>query len=253
MESTNAICKQIEESLDAFHDGELTATEQVLTEEHLQDCSACIKKLAEIQRLVHSLKAMPRLQVSDGLSSKLDQIVDRPNNAVAFRPKIWMPVAAAAAVLAIAFGVRSGLPGTNDGAPTVAQSPQMETQSVGDPRTQVAAIHGTKPGQLAQQVPPIAGANKVLSQGTRPSDRAEETVQQHKREVRHNSITATADHGATQVASVAPDKHTPVKATVTTSYEIDNEQIAELPATTNSFTDAVGFATDEDGLYDIKM
>ncbi len=255
MDSTNSICRQIEESLDAFHDGELTASEQVFIEEHLKDCSACIKKLAAIQQLVHSLKAMPRLQVSGNLSSKLDQIVDRPNNVMALRPKVWIPVAAAAAVLAIAFGIHSTMPGTADSAPTVAQSPELKTPRANDSATNVATIQATEPRQFAQQVPVITpGSNsKILAQVNGPGDRAEEIMRQHEQAVKQNATTTIADQAAKHNTVASAVTAVPVPAAVKTSYEIDNEQIAELPTTSNSFTDAVGFATDEDGLYDIKM
>lgn len=233
MESTGETCKQIEESLDAFHDGELPASEQTLVEEHLKDCSDCLKKVAQIERLVQNLKAIPSLQASANLSSKLDQVVDRPNKVVTLKPRIWMPVAAAAAVLAIAFGLRSGMPGTTSDAPTVARSPQMQAPRRSDAATNLAS-------------------RPTTTQSTTPSTN---NNQQQQPAVRPNNIaTASTVVRAKPVAPVPATNQIAAREPITTtSYEIDNEQIAELPTTSDSFTDAVGFATDEDGLYDIKM
>lgn len=261
MQSTNPICKQIEESLDAFHDGELEATERASVEQHLNQCQHCVEKLAEIDRLVHTLKTMPRLVASSEFSSKLDNLIDQQTKVARFRSKAWMPIAAAAAVVAIAFGLRSGMPSlspnnSND-APTIAQQSKMTIHRAAskddtDSNTQhQPTVLEQKPDQAEQIIASFPHAASHTSGTTR------NTVLTHK--------TATAVPEALGLASptynlpAAPKasptytKTTIAPATTDDTTLSDSEEIAELPASTDSFTDAIGISTDEDGLYDIKM
>ena len=52
-------CDAIRARLDAFHDGELEVGGQVLVREHVENCAACAREYAEMERLRRALRAVP--------------------------------------------------------------------------------------------------------------------------------------------------------------------------------------------------
>jgi len=65
-------CAPIIQLLDSYHDAELAADERALVEKHLAECAPCAGKLAEIERLVLELKALPKLSPSRDIVGGLD-------------------------------------------------------------------------------------------------------------------------------------------------------------------------------------
>lgn len=273
METTNQMCKQIEESLDAFHDNELSAAEQRVVEDHLQNCAACVNKLAEIDRLVHTLRTMPRVAVSESLSSKLDNIIDQQTNVSKFPSKLWMPVAAAAAVVAIVFGLRFanpiGTPGTTHD--TIATKPgqPVPTQSPDSQLARSLAASNPSPPSMSKST---TDNQAVAVQKTPSEDSAKQNasnkpslaLQAGNENYAEQRIAVTSKEVGTEIAYSRPDK--PAANEASTAARLGNttaittrvsenydDVVAELPNTQDSFADAVGLTTDEDGLYDIKM
>lgn len=279
MESTNPICKQIDESLDAFHDDELSASEQAAVEAHIKTCQHCSAKLADIDRLVATLRAMPRLDTPVALSSKLDSIIDQQNKVVALRSRVWKPVAAVAAVAAIVFGVRMSTVGgggeplvaeRHEAAPPavqVAQAPvqiaQTPTKTTEKPVVPDATSKSTDPTTEPTPAPPGPAdlTKKMIASKTpdaaspsvltvpKNGDLAEVIASNHSSSHSPKSMPALRANGRTEMIAAAPITATEMAL----ESSIDSEAIAELPTITNSFADAVGIETDEDGLYDIKM
>jgi anti-sigma factor RsiW len=265
MES-NILCQQITPQLDAFRDGELNADEAAAVEQHLTGCGDCQMKLAAIARVIETLRTMPRLSVPVGLSAKLDGIVDgstRTQNVVPMSRKLRMPVAAAAAVAAIVFGVKFAVPGTQP-APVVADVPSHVS-----PAHQEASAPQTTSGQekIAAQVEapslPTPAAATHNHAGASTGAAPEKHAPQHeanriapKPQIANNSQplhTSSPDNG-TKVASLIPAQDEPSNRNEANAGSGHSEvELAELPASNSGFGEAIGIATDEDGLYDIKM
>jgi hypothetical protein len=257
------LCEQITPQLDAFRDDELTADEKAIVEQHLTDCSDCKTKLAAINRVFETLRTMPRLAASVGLSAKLDGIIDRPmapQNVVPISRKLWMPVAAAAAVAAIVFGAKFAVPGTQPAA-VIADS----TASQSKPAHQApAAQPGLAPQErIATEVETISLPTPAAHHtAAAPGKDLRKHTSQHelnhvapKPQIANNSQplhTSGPDNGA-KVATYVPEQNEPGKTTKENNRSQRTEvELAELPSG-SSFGDAIGIATDEDGLYDIKM
>jgi hypothetical protein len=257
MDSNKPICK-MDERLDAFHDGELSPSEATVVEEHVTTCPHCAAKLAEIRQLVQVLRAAPPVAPPAELSSKLDSIIDQQGKVVAWRSRAVRASAAVAAVAVVVLGLRSFLPATQDEgkvaklpdkvSPTIAKSTQPATVDVAkalvhERGTEVQTHIASVPKQhnnIADQnlaVPPGGfdpkGSNPVIAQGS-PQNQTITTMRDLAKEDTTPKVIATND-GVAQESALSSD------------------EIAELPTSSNSFTNAVGVATDEDGLYDIQM
>lgn len=99
-------CRNIDNLMDAYLDGELSQVQQTQVESHLAECSACREEVDAMRRSIQALTAPKRqFDPPDILSAVKREVADRPTR--------WMPTyfgwsAAAAAVLLIAiFGWRS--------------------------------------------------------------------------------------------------------------------------------------------------
>jgi hypothetical protein len=247
------ICQQIAPQLDSYHDGELGAEEKAGVEKHLATCTHCVGKLAEIDRVVHSLKTIPRQPMPQGLSAKLDSMIDAASagtgggasagggNVLPLRSRFFLPLTAAAAVVALVIGIKFFAPGT--------QAP--ETAHVDKNNAPQVAANQRAPEQIQPQ-PAIQ--HDVATQPEHPVV-ADKPVAPERTShvVPHPGVEValvTPEHAKPHAKSVAPAPEQIAARNNSTGAEV---QVAELPSGTNSFNEAVGIATDEDGLYDIKM
>lgn len=265
MESTNG-CKQINELLDAFHDGELRGEEHAQVERHLKECESCVVKLAEIDHVTVMLKTAPLMAPPIGFSDRLDSVIDRQTNVVPMRRRTAWAAGAVAAVAVIAAGLHF-VPGSAPPppAPTIANAPSQAAPNATrtDQReTQIAtlpSVTSSIPKQTATvTTPAIAAATATTTPSLAPSKASSAFV--HKTHAAPKSISTT--DGATSIATAtshgASFPHSQYDSSPSASASAPapspaSEQIADLPVTTNSFNEAVGLSTDEDGLYDIKM
>jgi anti-sigma factor RsiW len=249
MESTNPICKQIDESLSAFRDGELNASEQAVVEEHIKSCSYCVAKLANIEWVVGTLRNAAPVNAPAGLSSKLDSIIDKQHKVVAFRSRVWKPAAAVAAVAAIMIGVRMVSPDGNS-TPTVAVQPAVPKSAP----VEVAATPKTARKEATSSDKPAVASTPHREQilAAPPLPPGEDTAHDHlvvaEGPPQNQSIVSLRQ-------AVERDQLIAANARKAQAMESspDSDAIAELPTISNSFADAVGIDTDEDGLYDIQM
>jgi hypothetical protein len=282
MESTNPICKQINELLDAFHDGELRGDEQTMVERHLKQCENCTARIADIDRVAVMLKNAP-VPAREGLSARLDSVIDQQTKVVPMRRRATWAAGAVAAVAVIAAGLHFAAPGGDSSqAPTVAVKPPAPTAStvaVASKPSPVAAPQTTpehesrtaeEPAQIAS-FPSSVTAAPQLSESHATS--ISTTLGEHGA-TRHETASTSTAHGGTSAGGPTSIAHShssntdsvaiaslPASTGLTGSTGSatnvastpSSEEIADLPMTTNSFNDAVGLSTDEDGLYDIKM
>ena len=244
MDSTQtSICRDIAPQLDAFHDGELQGNDQARVEKHLAVCAACVNQLAEIDRLVHTLKTLPKVEVSSKFSADLDKLIDEQGKVMAFRPRVWMPIAAAAAVVALVIGAKYMAPGTTN-SPVTANNTMPNTgtiQQTVKPETTVQ-----QPKVAAKQDTPTPGITPAVSSQQGKAVVATRPVQQ---------APVSAEPKSLQKIEPMIQQQSPQVATVNPKHAAHTQdEIAEVPSgSLNGFNEAVGIATDEDGLYDLKM
>lgn len=108
MTSRQSACRKIEILLDAFRDGELSARERQTVDKHLAACPGCQARLVEIERLVASLRSLPRYEPGRDFSAHIESLATPRQRAavVRLRPLFWTALgagAAAAAVLVFVF------------------------------------------------------------------------------------------------------------------------------------------------------
>lgn len=243
---TSEVCKKFEINLDAFHDGELSAAEESEIELHLASCPSCVERLAQIDRVVHSLKSIPRLSMSNRLSEQLDRISDKPSNVVPFKKSVWIPIAAAAAVALMMVGARTGFPGYSP-APTVAT--QLPTPQ-SNPAVNLTPEAVSRVETVAKTPAQSTTKEDVATNVAPPSPQLKPETQQHA--IASLPSTATSSKTIAKTTVTQPSTMIAVNQEPAHSMEDDDSTIATVPNGV-SFNDAVGFSTDEDGLYDIKM
>ena len=236
------LCQQFQLQLDAYHDGELASADKRAVEEHLSRCSDCVQTMAQIDRVVHSLKTMKPLAVSSALSARLDGIVAngaavKPSRLPALSARLWAPAAAAAAVLLMAIGAHF-LPGNN--APVTAQLP-------------AAGPH--LGSQLSQ--PPVAEVARTAQPEQLPIIEKKQAHDLQKPLVAEKPdapVSKERSPGAASAPEVAskPEQQSATAPAPAPAHAAGDE-LADLPSTPSSFNEALGVSTDEDGLYDIKM
>jgi hypothetical protein len=104
-------CRQIENELSAFVDGELTDAVRAEVQAHLAGCERCRRRLAELERLSDGVARLPRLEATPRFVLVLFRRLragEEPRRSWAdfvFRP-LWLKLPVEAiAVLAVAVGV----------------------------------------------------------------------------------------------------------------------------------------------------
>jgi hypothetical protein len=241
---TSNTCKDIKPFLDAYHDQELPAAEAARVKAHLEQCAACSTRLAETARLVQQLKTLPHLELPADFANKFD--VSQPvrkTNVIALPVRIWAPVGVAAAV-ALVLAIRINTPVAN--APGQLHPPVASAPS-----------NNNMPKSASRSAE--TSANQSQSQpATQPEILVAQALDKHSSP--HAAVVSTAPHQhaphvlppekGVQVSSPAEQTSAQAAAEAVTTYTV-----ADLSdtATTGSLPEALGIATDEDGLYEIKM
>jgi hypothetical protein len=287
MESPASTCLEISESLDAFHDGELAADEKARVESHLKQCEPCVRKMAEISQVVQALKTLPAAQMDTAASAKLDALLDRQSKVVRLRPRVLAPLAVAAAVAALVVGIKLFTPGTSLGPQmatdnTTAAHSQLATEPVktapsemqhkknNDSNQTTIANENTSSSEI-KGATSSATASKAGNNG-RPSSEPEQALRNHQAVMPKIRIAQKSEEKSPLTAQPAHNKQTveqsalsqrpkiaaiPANAATPKAHSTHNESTDEIIATDfgggSGFNEAIGLATDEDGLYDIKM
>ena len=102
-------CRQSQELLSAYLDGELGATASVPLESHLHDCSACSQELRALRQVTSALRHMAEVGCPDGLWENLNaRIASAPPPAIVPQRRlmptpVWAFAAAAAVCLTAVF------------------------------------------------------------------------------------------------------------------------------------------------------
>jgi predicted anti-sigma-YlaC factor YlaD len=250
-------CEKFTTQLDAYLDGELPVEARAEVERHLNGCAACSLHLQSTSRVVNSLKALPQPAVPKSLSDKLDAIAERQTptagNVLAMRAPMRLLAAAAAVSVLILAGMWVSHNAAFLALWTPKTAPEVANQSEPSPanfeRTQkpekIADSANLVPAPAQHQIAPT----KVAA-GTRP---VEHSMSTHPMEVAHVAPHAVPGrHEDQQQVAENPANMQPEQLRETSQEEPGLRSIAELPSEKGSF-ETVGVATDEDGLYDIRM
>ena len=261
-------CTAVESLLDAYRDGELVGDEKASVEMHLRACDACPKKLAQIDRLVSILKAMPpvssQIDFADRFevpaASTLPLAQAGSNNAV---PGKFGRAAAIAAAVALCLGfgqyvlrhnmsssdianvppapgVRSGISG-NQVSKTL-QMEQLAASKLDDAPTDDANVGGQAPANQSNPDLHDQAEGKALA---KKEARVKPPV------VRVAKNLKTQDALNTALASASPSSDESDKAA--TGDRIKHSLVAFYASDPNTIPEELGISTDEDGLYAIKM
>jgi anti-sigma factor RsiW len=239
MATAENVCKTIEMNLDAYHDHELEGEEKTAVEQHLGQCQDCTSKLADISRVVATIKAAPRLELSADFDAKLDQALQKQSKVVYLQPRVWAPVSIAAAVVIIALGLKLGESGNT----VIAQNPMDAPPAI--IKTE-QSVKTTKP-PVAKQTPNKTPANEEQTTDS-------QLIKEYLRRPKIATDKTAPGLKANEQPAVAK-KNTPVyqQDNFEQYYTSDSDELADITGTTDALTEAVGIATDEDGLYDLKM
>lgn len=79
-------CREIQAELSAYIDNELPSAKRATVAEHVQGCSVCQERLAELKQLTIGVMALPRLQPVPGF---LADLRGKLEGASKHQPKVW--------------------------------------------------------------------------------------------------------------------------------------------------------------------
>jgi len=225
-------CKEIEPLLDAYFDGELHAGELLMTKEHLGHCLDCQAKLAEIESVAQSVAGLPRLtskgDVAEQILAKAIKMQPAQKTSVfIFQRKEFL--AAAAVVLLIGLLVQ------------FMSSPTKLAKKSADMNVPEAVA--TKPGTPEIfQSKPMANSSQGKTVALAGKEKQPETQSAGKKT--QKGVIASGN------ASVKPSASMERLPTATRSTE---DMLAFDYGYQPNLMEGMGIATDEDGLYALKM
>jgi len=256
-------CAEIEPLLDAYHDGELSPAERRVVERHLTLCSLCQARLLEIGRLVASLKGLAEVAPGRDIAEDFDALLadrDRRKGRV-IRAYVWGSVGIAAACAVVFVAVR-GLPGASPGGAVADRQLPVQADhlhQVGKPLSQDkreelaqnrpdSRAGGTAPGEssgrkrrASREEPELASTPAVPAPENKGGQASDLSGQHDWERMLANGIAEPA--GPSQMTSRAEKQNSGMTV----------EVLALSEGEPNAITEAIGLATDEDGLYAIKM
>lgn len=283
MTPTSNNCEHCERMLDAYRDGELSPAERSTVETHLTGCQQCQSKLADIERLVQSLKAMPRLAPAVDFSSRLDELLQAPpppNNVVAFkRPLAWATGIAAAVVLmvlALNSGIlRSPVKVASNKEPAHTRPSAQDRQMVAEDKAIAPEPQGEGPARVSQPDSTVASVPIVPESSTKSTEDKSASVRPAQPPVvatrtapeaapaaRNNAVVDERSDSQQRILASRVEHNDiefmemPVNENDSADNMICQESaiaVAVLAGDDNTITGSLGIATDEDGLYALKM
>lgn len=254
-------CTKIERLLDAFRDGELAFAERQAVEQHLNACLTCRAKLADIERIVATLKTLPRVSSSRDFSQNIDSLLARrhPAKVISIQPLVWgwLGAVAAAAVAVFVFRLVPGI------------SPHEVVARRAVPGTRAASPHEGPASAERQEIAAQGPKHAVTTPSEQPADSESPWLIASGPERHQPERAAVAPPGERQAATAgesgAPDRPAsgPPRAPVFSGsvVGVDDDLLGGEGAALVAFaegdqttiTEAIGLETDEDGLYAIKM
>lgn len=227
-------CASFIELIDAYHDNELAVSERSNVEKHLSTCDPCSQKLSDVAAVSSKLKSLPKLEPSRDIVGEMQFESKQKNNVVPFRKQKIAIASAAAAAVAIVFAIN--FKPANQSTVAVKPQPTQTLTAQQAVQTTAAAKQLTNESEQAFSTEPEIASNTGTAEQT--------TVRSATPEAEQKQLTAQKQVPETQVAELTKPKADDPK---------EQNEIALMPEITATGADALGIATDEDGLYDIKI
>lgn len=230
--SVSPACNLESSSIDAYFDNELSDSERLAVQKHLDTCPDCTARLADINSLVFELKALPKLSLKADLIEKLDftrQAETVSTEAANYKKgsqrhrTVWFGIGgAAAAAVAMFFMVQKG----------PQETPLVENFSVGK-----EIVKASKPAN-SERAEQSVGTDLPVGETAKDKVPAALLAEDNQKEKRIES--------AAVITSEKKNKNTIAESEVGT-------ELALMPDSDDTAAEALGIGTDEDGLYDIKI
>lgn len=227
MNEQSKTCKEWEEYISAYIDGELSEEESSGVRQHLNDCANCQVTLDSFKTIVSSLKALPRLEMKRDVADCLP--IDSGAKIVRPRFGIYTSLAAAAAVLILALAA-SIKPTTAPQAVTASKDTGTTNNLIEQP---ISESPEKTPVNREKTAKESFGSRRALDNPKRllasePKQRESEQISKHNTNVQIFSASKTSREDPVEIAVLSD------------TYD-------------GSVGDALGIEVDEDGLYDIKI
>lgn len=259
-------CEPFIPLLDAYLDGELSSDEKTQVEQHISRCAVCSETLAKTANLISGLKSLPVLNPARDIVGTLNLPAEITASTVSIAPaeslsnkivpmkkSAWAglgAVAAAAAVLLFAVNQQVIVPSS-----TVANRPT--TQHDQGPSLVADRSAPTEQTQVAATTLPVSSQ---LSEATNtdtswPIDTKSNFVARAEQGANPRAKTSNAGPKSTTpqlTGAHSAFQEVPAPAAVASMQDTSFNELASLE-TNDGVADALGIATDEDGLYDIKI
>lgn len=243
-------CASLRQNLDAYVDAELEAAEMASAKAHIEDCADCSKQLELTSLILDGIKASPRLTCPKDIAGELnfEANAGAAESAKVLsllsprKTRIWWglgSVAACAAVLILFLGQNA--PVTKDRLATN-QSPKID--------------FNTKPEQdPSQAVRAEMKPNNTHQDGLIAEKPAESELGKGKNEnlAQTSSVYPPAKQKEFKIMIADKNKETGNLVKPESQESEIPSELALMPDSVETTADALGIATDEDGLYDIKI
>lgn len=210
-------CQEIEPWLDGLFDGELTADERQMTEAHVSQCADCRHKLAEIEAVSSQLAALPKLSLGRDLSAEiLKKAQAKPatnNTVIFFKRKEVWAVAAACLLLGLTL-----------------------------------SLWHHEPVTVSQVLPVKSQAPLVAKPDT---DKVVATVQDNQKKLDNQIKKVVKKDTIADAKKLVEKKY--LDKTLIASSAVSDDVLALDYGYQPNLMEGMGLATDEDGLYALKM
>lgn len=236
MVSSEYPCDKIQELLDAYRDGEASTLEREIVERHLEHCHDCLGRLADIDCVVSLLKGLPRREIPTDLAQKIEALASDRNYRFKFNALTRAAVSmAAGAILLLVIWQAI----THMNSQMIAVNKGTNLSTLNNPQSPLPIDHPVVATHLSP-LEPMAKPNHDLLKSKEKSVR---NMNQAKGSMQESlAISATSTNGFAH-QSHYDDALEDGSITIAAISEEEQETI----------TEALGIATDEDGLYAIKM
>lgn len=259
-------CEPVIPLLDAYVDGELNSDEKIQVEQHTSRCAICKATLAKTANLISGLKSLLVLKPSRNIVDSLDLPAEitastvsilpaksaASSKTVPIRKSIWAglgAVAAAAAVLVFAVNQQVIIPSS-----TVANRPIAPRDQSPNIVADNTVSHGqievpTDTQQVSSQAAEVTNTDTSwpIDSKTNLVAKADGGVAPSVKSINNGSVKSTSAQ-----VTVAHNATQEIPASVVSMQDTTLNELASLE-TNEGVADALGIATDEDGLYDIKI